>query len=261
MKFIKNHKIKILWLFLLAGILTATYFWEDASYNEQKEINQTSRYAQEKKDDEDKKTQENLPENAEKEEKKQAVPVKEDVQNSVSHENNEKPKEHLVQADAEKTVKDMYNTDHVPEGKPQPIEPQSITISDKEMNCTLTIRCDVINQNIESLAKEKRPLVPSDGMILNNIHVTFYEGESVFNVLLRETRKNKIHMEYVNVPIYNSAYIEGINNLYEFDCGNLSGWMYSVNGYFPGYGSSRYQLREGDHIEWVYTCDLGRDIK
>lgn len=40
-------------------------------------------------------------------------------------------------------------------------------------------------------------------------------------------------MESNWTPAYNSAYIEGIGNLYEFDCGNLSGWMYSVNGVWP----------------------------
>jgi hypothetical protein len=67
-------------------------------------------------------------------------------------------------------------------------------------------------------------------------------------------------MEFSMTPIYNSNYIEGINNLYEFDAGELSGWMYKVNGWFPNYGSSRYVLKDGDVIEWVYTCDLGRDV-
>ena len=35
---------------------------------------------------------------------------------------------------------------------------------------------------------------------------------------------------------------------------------YKVNGWFPNYGCSRYQLKEGDTIEWVYTCDLGVDV-
>ena len=67
-------------------------------------------------------------------------------------------------------------------------------------------------------------------------------------------------LEFENTPIYNSAYIEGIGNLYEFDCGELSGWMYQVNGWFPNYGCSRYQLKEGDQVQWVYTCDLGADV-
>ena len=73
-------------------------------------------------------------------------------------------------------------------------------------------------------------------------------------------KRNKIHMEFVNTPIYNSAYIEGIANLYEFDCGELSGWMYKVNGWFPNYGCSRYQLKDGDRVECVYSCDLGADV-
>lgn len=106
----------------------------------------------------------------------------------------------------------------------------------------------------------KAELVPGDGVIYAERTVTFYEGESVFNLLVREMKQNKIHMEFVNTPIYNSAYIEGINNLYEFDCGERSGWMYKVNDWFPNYGCSRYQLKEGDRVEWVYTCDLGEDV-
>ncbi|QEH71007.1 DUF4430 domain-containing protein [Cellulosilyticum sp. WCF-2] len=158
------------------------------------------------------------------------------------------------------TGKDKYLTDPVPEGKPLPIEPQNTKITDKSMTCTLSVSCSTILDNINNLDKEKIELVPEDGVIFKATEVIFYEGESVFNVLQREMKKNKIHMEFVNTPIYNSAYIEGINNLYEFDCGELSGWMYKVNGWFPNYGCSRYQLKEGDVIEWVYTCDLGRDV-
>jgi hypothetical protein len=103
-------------------------------------------------------------------------------------------------------------------------------------------------------------MIPSDGVIYAKKQVVFYEGESVFDVLLREMKNSKIHMEHEFTPMYNSAYIEGINNLYEFDGGELSGWVYNVNGWFPNYGCSRYQLKEGDAIEWLYTCDLGRDV-
>ena len=36
--------------------------------------------------------------------------------------------------------------------------------------------------------------------------------------------------------------------------------MYKVNGWFPNYGCSSYYLKDGDVIEWVYTCDLGKDV-
>lgn len=158
------------------------------------------------------------------------------------------------------TGKDKYLTDPVPEGKPLPVEPQDVEFSDVTHTCTLSVRCDTILDNMDWLDPEKVELVPEDGVIFPTTTVTFYEGESVFNVLQREMRKAGIHMEFEDTPMYNSAYIEVINNLYEFDCGELSGWMYKVNGWFPNYGCSRYQLKEGDVIEWVYTCDLGVDV-
>lgn len=159
-----------------------------------------------------------------------------------------------------KTGKDKYLTNPVPEGKPLPVEPQDVVVTDQEYTCTLSISCATILKNISWLDPEKVELVPEDGWILKPTQVTFYEGESVFHLLLRVCKAQKIHMEYENTPIYNSAYIEGIHNLYEFDCGELSGWMYQVNGWFPNYGCSRYQLHNGDTVEWVYTCDLGIDV-
>jgi len=161
---------------------------------------------------------------------------------------------------APETGKDKYKTDSVPEGKPIPVEPEDAVKTDKAMTCTLSVRCDTILNNIELLDKDKWELVPEDGVIFATTTVIFYEGESVLNILQREMKRAGIHMEFSNVPMYNSAYIEGINNLYEFDVGELSGWMYKVNDWFPNYGCSRYQLKQGDVVEWVYTCDLGKDV-
>lgn len=160
----------------------------------------------------------------------------------------------------EASEKDEYQTEPVPKERPVPIEPQDAVISDKALTCTLSVRCDSVLDNMAWLDPEKAELVPKDGVIYAEKTVTFYEGESVFNLLLREMKQNRIHMEYESTPVYNSAYIEGIGNLYEFDCGELSGWMYRVNGWFPNYGCSRYQLMAGDRVEWVYTCDLGADV-
>lgn len=158
------------------------------------------------------------------------------------------------------TGKDQYLTDPVPEGKPLPVEPQDVTISDVAYTCTISISCATILDHMDWLDPEKVELVPEDGWILEPMQVTFYEGESVFNVLQRTCKQQGIHMEFENTPIYNSAYIEGIHNLYEFDCGELSGWMYKVNDWFPNYGCSRYQLQDGDVVCWEYTCDLGVDV-
>ncbi|MDR2611040.1 MAG: DUF4430 domain-containing protein [Clostridiales Family XIII bacterium] len=164
-------------------------------------------------------------------------------------------------SDTPEPKKDKYQTDPTPAGKPKPQEPQDTVVDTTvKLTCTFSIRCDTILQNMKNLKESKVSLVPPDGVILSKTTVTFSEGENVFDVLKRVTQSKKIHMEFSGNPLYNSAYIEGINNLYEFDCGSRSGWMYKVNGWFPNYGCSRYVLKQGDTVEWVYTCDLGYDI-
>ncbi len=129
-----------------------------------------------------------------------------------------------------------------------------------ELTCYLSIYCDTILDNMDKLESGKEVLVPSDGTIYAEREVSFQKGETVFDVLLRETRNNGIHMEYSFTPGFNSNYVEGIANLYEMDCGPNSGWMFNVNGWYPNYGCSLYKLEDQDVIEWNYTCDLGRDL-
>ncbi len=159
------------------------------------------------------------------------------------------------------TGKDKYYTDPVPEGKPKPVEPENQEVDEeKTYSCVFSIECSTILNNLELLDPDKLEVLPTGGVILAKTTVTFHEGESVFDVLQRLCKEKGIHMEASWTPMYNSAYVEGIHNLYEFDCGALSGWMYKVNGWYPNYGCSRYQLKDGDLVEWRYTCDLGNDV-
>lgn len=88
-----------------------------------------------------------------------------------------------------------------------------------------------------------------------------FEPHTVFEVLQKVCAVAELQIEYSWTPMYNSYYIEGINHLYEFDCGNESGWMYKVNEWFPNYGCSAYTLKNGDDIVWCYTCNgLGADV-
>jgi len=144
---------------------------------------------------------------------------------------------------------------------PAPTPPPGETIPmDTSFYVSLSVRVDTILNNMHLLCEEKHELVPASGVIFPVTQVRVEEGESVFEVLQREMRNAGIHMSSRFTPAFNSAYVEGIHNLFEFDVGPLSGWMYSVNGVFPNFGSSQYILSPGDVIAWVYTVDLGRDV-
>lgn len=138
--------------------------------------------------------------------------------------------------------------------------PQETDQEPVSLSCTLSIRCDPVLEHMDWLDPDKAELIPADGVILAETQASFQEGETVFDLLQRLTRQEGIHMEASFTPGYNSSYVEGIGNLYEFDCGQQSGWLYRVNGSSPGYSSSQYVLSDGDQVEWLYTCDLGQDV-
>lgn len=140
-------------------------------------------------------------------------------------------------------------------------ESSGATSSSSGKYCTIEIRCNTILDNMSDLSPGKESYVPSNGIILPTSKVSFSEGETVFEVLKRACSTAGIQLEYSWTPLYESYYIEGINHLYEFDCGEQSGWMYKVNGWYPNYGCSSYELSEGDVIVWTYTCKgLGADV-
>ena len=146
--------------------------------------------------------------------------------------------------------------------KIQKIQDNALIEPGQEDNiCTITIVCDTILDNTKNLNEEKAPFVPKDGTILPKTQVSFSEGDTVFEVLNKVCEAADIQIEYSYTPMYESYYIEGINHLYEFDCGPESGWMYKVDEWFPNYGCSSSTLQNGQDIVWCYTCNgLGADV-
>lgn len=174
----------------------------------------------------------------------------------------------VLETEETKEIEDgelQTQTEAVQNDAEQPAEAEVHTISEPDVQeaniCTITILCDTILDNMDNLDQGKEAYVPANGTILATSSVEFEEGETVFDVLTRVCEYAGIQIEYSWTAIYDSYYIEGINNLYEFDCGNESGWMYKVNGWFPNYGCSSYELENGDNIVWCYTCNgLGADV-
>ena len=81
-------------------------------------------------------------------------------------------------------------------------------------------------------------------------------------MLVRVCRFEKIHMEYQGADrnSLNSVYVQGISNLYEYDCGELSGWIFLVNGKQADAASAKTKLSDGDKVEWIYSLELGKDV-
>ena len=113
---------------------------------------------------------------------------------------------------------------------------------------TLTIRCDTVKGLTDAR------YIPDSAVILPETSYKIAENATVYDVLVQAAKENQLQLDC------RGTYVVGISHLYEFDFGNLSGWMYRVNGVFPDVGCGEYQLSDDDRIEWLYTCDLGRDL-
>lgn len=116
---------------------------------------------------------------------------------------------------------------------------------------TLLIRCDSI------AGKSDEDYIPENGIILSDTFA-IEEDETVFDILTQAAQEYSIQLDYSGGA--DSVYIVGMNYLYEFDFGDLSGWLYRVNGEQPSVGCDRYVLSDGDDIEWIYSCETGRDF-
>ena len=115
----------------------------------------------------------------------------------------------------------------------------------------LTIRCDTVAGEAEH--------IPADGVILPETELLLPEGASAYDQLVLAARKYSIQTENDGSDL--SPYIIGIGNIYAFDFGDLSGWMFRVNGGYGDTGCGSVILSPGDRVEWVYTRELGKDVE
>ncbi len=60
--------------------------------------------------------------------------------------------------------------------------------------------------------------------------------------------------------MYNSYYVSGINNLYEFDCARTPDGCTVLMAGIQITDVPSIRWEDGDTVEWRYTCNLGRDV-
>ena len=57
--------------------------------------------------------------------------------------------------------------------------------------CTISVDCSTIWDNEDMLDKSIKDYVPKDGVILKERTVSYYDGETVYDVLKRELKKRQ----------------------------------------------------------------------
>ena len=154
-----------------------------------------------------------------------------------------------------KVVKKKPTTQKAPQTtKQQATEPAVTMDPNRTKTCYIEIRCDTVLYNLDNLEPSKEAIIPKDGTILKKVPIKYKDGDNGFDILKYASQEYGFSIEG------SSNYIEGINGLYQFNCGGLSGWMYFVNGAYINRGCGSYVVNENDFFCWQYTCDSGRDL-
>ncbi|QWH29466.1 DUF4430 domain-containing protein [Bacillus mycoides] len=87
----------------------------------------------------------------------------------------------------------------------------------------------------------------NEGYLLGAKKVDVQEGDTVYSVL------TGTGLDVDASGSKGDVYVKGIENLYEKDVNDNSGWKYRVNGAFPNRSAGVVTVKPGDKIEWVYV--------
>lgn len=126
---------------------------------------------------------------------------------------------------------------------------------DNKTTCTIEIRCDNLLDSGNKIDASLKKYIPKDGIILSKMKVQMEKGSTVYDVLKKVCVGMSIHLDAEYTPMYKTYYVRGIGHLYEKQGGDMSGWLYYVNGKKPDVGASSCEVCKGDHIQWRYTCN------
>lgn len=186
----------------------------------------------------------------------------------TKEENNSKKLENEKKVDIKDTSENK-NTDNISvnEESKKPIQEEINTPTQKEENkeetekhappvdnnqyITMSIDCKTILNNMSKLPEQYIKYVPSNGMIMSPKKIKIQEGDTVFDIVMDTAKKQNIQISQ------KSGYIQSIHNLPEKLFDGSGGWMYSVNGDYANVGCKEYKLKNGDYVQWRYSCFIG----
>ncbi len=134
------------------------------------------------------------------------------------------------------------------------IDPDSYTQPEEPKPSTGSVRV-IVENNTYKVAEG----APWDGILVDE-WVTLNDNSTMMSCIVSAL----INHGYTQTGAENN-YISKINGLGEFDGGNGSGWMGTLNDWFTNEGFGAFtvangKLADGDIIEIMYTCKLGADL-
>ncbi|MDK2802201.1 MAG: DUF4430 domain-containing protein [Oscillospiraceae bacterium] len=124
----------------------------------------------------------------------------------------------------------------------------------KSVVYTINVKQLVENPELVPEALKNANIIPSDGILFNSL-IDFSEKQTAFDLLVEISKKEKIPIDFSGTSANGDAFIKSIKGIENKAAGDLSGWMYFVNGEMSNVGAAKYELKGGDSIEWKFVTD------
>lgn len=143
--------------------------------------------------------------------------------------------------------------------QPKPtIVKESVPVAKKGVATTTipktTTKPSTVNKTIPAQTVTFSIVGPKDkGIILPATKISVKDGDTILQVLLHATSSHspKLQVDYTGSGAM--AYVQGIDNIYEFDYGAKSGWLFKQNGVSLTKSVGATKIKAGDRIECYYT--------
>lgn len=121
------------------------------------------------------------------------------------------------------------------------------------MKVTVAADCSAVLASMDRIDENINPssVIPLDGIVIAECETATEEGATAFDALIAAAREQRVAVDYVG-SLY-GVYVRGIGHIYEFGFGDMSGWVYKVNGETPNVSAGEFVLSEGDRVEFIYT--------
>jgi hypothetical protein len=114
-------------------------------------------------------------------------------------------------------------------------------------SATVSVDCSALAEVNPDLAAK----YAEEGWILEPTALEITDGLTVYDTL------DALGIDFVDA----GGYVSEINGLgHEAAAGDFSGWLFLVNGEGPSVSATEIEVKDGDVIEWRYSCDGGPDV-
>ena len=115
--------------------------------------------------------------------------------------------------------------------------------------------CGCVSTQIDANNTVTVSAVHEDGrVLLRPTQVPLPDGASAFDALTIATKEQGVVLAFDGSKP--NRYVEGIGGLFNASEGELSGWLYYVNGETPAVGADQYEIQDGDEYRFLFVTDF-----